>query len=200
MKVALVELPGGGYNIVAHNRRDRRDVRGLCDPSFVAFNIANYTEGTSWRSANLHVWLTPYRDGWAVPTRGSRAAVQHGKEASQLGAYGVVEVKAFRAWLEQAFKPLDPELDGGEEHETDFKLSRLPERPDAGVAHPQSQIVDAGRDKPAASRASNGEGELRAAWSAYERGKLEEARRALRRARKLGFDDPDLAVLLEQEP
>jgi len=118
MKASVIELSDGGYNIVLHNRRERTEIRGLCDPSLVAFSLAGYTSGTDWKSVNLHVWVTPFKEGWAVPTAGSRTAIQKGRARSVLGAYGVVDVKGFRMWLEKTFHvlpevPLAPRGDPG---------------------------------------------------------------------------------------
>lgn len=109
MRAALVGLPQGGYNVVLYNKRDRTVVRGLCDPSFVAYQVAGYTAGSSWKSQNMHVWLAPYREGWGLMTSGSREAVMEGRSKSLLGALGVVEISAFRTWLEKTFYPLRPE-------------------------------------------------------------------------------------------
>jgi hypothetical protein len=106
MHIALVALPDGGYNIVTVNQRSRREVRGLVDPSFVAFTLASYTEKTPWRSRALQVWLEPYGDGWTIPTAGTRTAVRKGQAANALGFFGVVDVKAYRQWLESTFRPL----------------------------------------------------------------------------------------------
>ena len=106
MKASVIELADGGYNIVLHNRRERTEIRGLCDPSLVAFSLAGYTAGTDWKSVNLHVWVRPFKEGWAVPTAGSRTAIQKGRARSVLGAYGVVDVKGFRMWLEKTFHAL----------------------------------------------------------------------------------------------
>lgn len=108
MRAALVALPSGGYNIVLHNRRARTDLRGLCDPSFVAFTMADVTRNSSWKSRSLHVWLRPYEEGWRIATRGSRAAIDAGRRSSLLGQLGVVEVSTFRKWLEKEFRPLAP--------------------------------------------------------------------------------------------
>jgi hypothetical protein len=106
MKVALVPLPDGGYNILTFNRRPRTDVRGLCDPSFVAFNIASFTAGSHWKSRGLQIWIKPYEEGWYLSTAGSREAMRQGRAHSPLGWLGVVAVPAFRRWLEKSFKPL----------------------------------------------------------------------------------------------
>ncbi len=106
LKAVLVKTPGGGYNIVVHNRRTRTEVQGLCDPSFVAFEIANYTASTNWKSRNLHIWLQPHTEGWGIPTQGTRTAVDRGRAV----AWGVaVDVRTFRVWLEKNFRPLDPD-------------------------------------------------------------------------------------------
>ena len=106
LKAALVKLPKGGYNIALFNRRPRSDVRGLCDPSLVAWNVSEYTRHSNWKSADLQIWLNPYREGWGLSTRGGRTAVHAGQASSPLGALGVVQVEAFRRWLLKAFRPL----------------------------------------------------------------------------------------------
>jgi len=106
LNISLVALPDGGYNIILANRRSRSDVRGLVDPSFVAFAMASYTARSSWRSRNLIIWITPYKDGWTIPTHGSRKALRKGMRASRLGWLGVVDVRAYRKWLEKTFRPL----------------------------------------------------------------------------------------------
>jgi hypothetical protein len=104
--VRLVPLADGGNNILVFNRHARTDVRGLVDPSFVAFEIASYTEQSDWKSRMLHVWLDPYEDGWQISTRGGRKAVKRGREASILGGFGVVDIKSFRSWLQRSFTAL----------------------------------------------------------------------------------------------
>jgi len=106
MEVRLVPLPDGGYNIVTYNRRGRADVRGVCDPSFVAWTVASFTAGTQWKSRGLHVWLDPLSEGWGIKTAGSRKAIRKGRDASRLGFIGVVQVEAFRKWLEKGFRRL----------------------------------------------------------------------------------------------
>jgi hypothetical protein len=108
MAVRLVPQTGGGYTVVGYNRRQRDDVRGLCDPSLVAFTVANFTAKTNWRSRSLHVWLRPLDEGWGISTAGSRKAIRKGRSASSLGWLGVIDIPAFRAWLEQGFRPLAP--------------------------------------------------------------------------------------------
>lgn len=105
--VSLVELPDGGYNIITTNLRSRDKVQGLVDPSFVAFTMAGYTKGTGWRSRQLQVWIRPYEEGWAIPTSGSRVAMEKGRANSLLGSLGVVDVKKYRSWLQQNFYKLD---------------------------------------------------------------------------------------------
>lgn len=102
----LVALPDGGYNIVATNLRTRDDVRGLVDPSFVAFTTASFTSSTSWKSRLLQIWLSPYSEGWMIPTKGTRLAQRKGRQASGLGWLGVVDVRAYRTWLERTFVAL----------------------------------------------------------------------------------------------
>lgn len=106
LAVVLVPVADGGYNIVAHNRHDRSTVEGLVDPSFVAFTVAGFSSTSNWRSRQLQIWLTPYQEGWAIPTSGSRFAMQKGQANSSLGFLGVVDVGAFRKWLQRAFVPL----------------------------------------------------------------------------------------------
>ncbi len=113
VEVRLVPLADGGNNILVFNRHSRSEVKGLVDPSFIAFEVAQYTEESDWKSRMLHVWIDPYEEGWQISTRGGRDAVKHGREASLLGALGVVHIKAFREWLQRSFKPLprpEPEL------------------------------------------------------------------------------------------
>jgi hypothetical protein len=102
----LVPVADGGYNIVLHNRHDRSSVNGLVDPSFVAFAIAGFTASTTWRSRQLQIWLDPYDEGWGISTAGSRFAMKKGRASSALGWLGVVDVPAFRNWLQSAFAPL----------------------------------------------------------------------------------------------
>jgi hypothetical protein len=109
--VGLIAVAHGGYNISLTNRRKRDDVRGLVDPSFIAFSLAGYTTRTNWRSRNIQIWLDPYREGWTLPTSGSRRAVRKGKEASELGFLGVVDIPAYRKWLEKAFRRLESPID-----------------------------------------------------------------------------------------
>lgn len=110
MAVRLVGMPTGGYNIVAYNRRTRDEVRGLCDPSFVAFQAAYYTYQTGWKSRALHIWIAPREEGWSIRTEGSRQAKDFGVASSgRLGALlGVVNVKGFRKELEKHFVRLTP--------------------------------------------------------------------------------------------
>lgn len=118
--VVLVPVADGGYNIVMHNKHDRSTVEGLVDPSFVAFSIAGYTAGTSWRSRQLQIWLDPYDEGWAISTAGSRFAMQKGRDRSSLGWLGVVDVPAFRNWLTAEFEPMErPDPRPGQTNETD---------------------------------------------------------------------------------
>lgn len=110
MAVVLVPVADGGYNLVMHNKHDRTTVQGLVDPSFVAFTTATFTSATNWRSRQLHVWLQPYDEGWGISTAGSRFAVQKGRQSSALGWLGVVDVPAFRNWLQKAFTALPPAM------------------------------------------------------------------------------------------
>lgn len=105
--VSLVPLADGGYNIVLFNRRSRDEVAGLVDPSFVAFEIGGFTQSSSWRSRLLQVWLTPYEDGWQISTEGGRHALRRGRAASMLGFLGVVNIQAFRRWLQEAFEHIE---------------------------------------------------------------------------------------------
>jgi hypothetical protein len=105
--VSLIELPNGGYNILTTNLRSRDKVQGLVDPSFVAFTMAGYTKGTGWRSRQLQVWIRPYEEGWAIPTSGSRVAMEKGRANSLLGSLGVVDVKKYRSWLQKNFYKLN---------------------------------------------------------------------------------------------
>jgi hypothetical protein len=106
MLVGLIELPDGGYNILTFNRRSMDKVRGLVDPSLVSFTMAGYTFGTGWRSRQLQIWTKPYDKGWQLPTSGARIAMSRGRDHSQLGYLGVVNVEAYREWLEKNFKKL----------------------------------------------------------------------------------------------
>ncbi len=192
MKAVLVALHGGGYNLVLHNRRSRAEVRGLCDPSFVAFDLADYTAATNWKSAHLQVWLEPDRAGWSVPTRGSRFAVDQGRADSALGAFGVVNVRTFRLWLERAFIPLDDAPSSRtprSDLEAPHVVPPLPPKPDAGPT--TVGFVDAG-PPPALS----GRQALSRAWDAFGDGRMEEARRLVRVARAQGARDSELEDLL----
>ena len=106
VKVSLVEVPGGGYNVVVYNRRPHTDLRGVCDPSFIAWQVADATSNSSWKSRNLHIWLKPYLEGWGLSTRGGRDAVSHARSRSPLGWAGVLDAPSFRKWLEKEFRPL----------------------------------------------------------------------------------------------
>lgn len=76
--VSLIPIADGGYNVGVFNRRERTDVKGLVDPSFVAFTIVSFTERSNWKSRTLQIWGSSYAEGWAISTRGSRQAVDHG--------------------------------------------------------------------------------------------------------------------------
>jgi len=104
--VSLVPLSDGGYNILVFNRRPRDEVQGLVDPSFVAFEVGGYTSNSAWKSRELQIWLTPYAEGWQISTSGGRRALRRGRAASGLGFLGVVNIKAFRTWLQRAFRPM----------------------------------------------------------------------------------------------
>jgi hypothetical protein len=106
MKVALVALPDGGYNVVTLNRRPRTDLHGMCDPSYVAWNVAFFTANSRWKSRLLQIWTKPYDEGWYLSTSGSRNAIRQGKARSGLGWLGVVEIATFRKWLDKSFRPL----------------------------------------------------------------------------------------------
>jgi hypothetical protein len=206
MKASLVALHTGGYNIVLHNKRDRDEVRGLCDPSFVAFELASYTAATRWRSQDLHIWLSPYEEGWALPTSGSRVAVARGKASSPLGVFGVVEIKPFRTWLEKSFRPLKPgprlqELPAQLEVAVDLPPLPTAVPPDAGAAMPAA-TAEAPVPVPAAATAAKELGPaalLKQAWELYAQGRTAEAKKALARARRGGMGDSDLELLLEVE-
>ena len=114
MLIGLVELSTGGYNITTTNLRTRDDVRGLVDPSFVAFSMASFTASTMWKSRTLQVWLEPYLEGWSIPTKGSRTAQRKGMAASGLGWLGVVQVKTYRKWLEKTFRSMAPGRGAGD--------------------------------------------------------------------------------------
>lgn len=101
--VSLIMLADGGYNIAVFNKHSRDDIRGLIDPSFIALEVASYTDSTDWKSRMLQVWTEVYEDGWQIPTSGGRKAVRKGQEASSLGYFGVVEIKSFRTWLQRSF-------------------------------------------------------------------------------------------------
>ena len=206
VKVALIPIArGAGYNIVIHNRRDRTEVRGLCDPSLLAFNVAEYTARTNWKSQNLHVWLTPFSEGWAVTTRGSRISVEMGQASSPLGMYGVIDVRAFRIWLEKAFRPIVRGRSEGAPDTTTLKRTERtnsePTRvsPKEGAdskSVPQATTMDNAKRSPAPRRLS-GDQEVDLAWRLYGEGRREDARRALRRAKALGAASPELEPLLE---
>ena len=104
--VGLIQLADGGYNINITNARKREDIRGLVDPSFIAFSLASFTAKTNWKSRNLNTWLSVLREGWYIPTHGSRTAIRKGKAASALGRWGVVNIQVYRKWLEKNYKPL----------------------------------------------------------------------------------------------
>ena len=84
-------------------------VRGMIDPSLVAWEVAKFTQKTNWRSNNAQIWTIPRQDGWHIPTSGSRKALRRGKAAAGvLGQwFGVVEVTAYRKWLEKNFRYLE---------------------------------------------------------------------------------------------
>lgn len=192
LKAVLVDLNGGGYNIVLYNRRSRAEVRGLCDPSFIAFDLASYTAATDWKSTALHIWLEPGGAGWAVPTRGSRLAVDQARANSVFGAYGVADVRTLRVWLERAFSPLHETNDAGAgEGEGPRVIPPLPVRVDAGA--PSSTAVDADPRPPVAVI---GKVALTRAWDAFGEARMVDARRWLAVARAQGVDDPELGDLL----
>lgn len=106
--IGIVHSHNGGYNIIITNTNKKDKVRGMIDPSLVAWEIASFTEKTDWRSANLQVWTSPRHDGWHMTTSGSRKAVKKGQAgAGWLGMYGVVNVRTFRVWLEKNFKYIE---------------------------------------------------------------------------------------------
>lgn len=191
LKVSMVALVGGGYNIVLHNRRPRTEVRGLCDPSFVAFELAGYTASTEWKSRHMHVWLRPYEEGWGAPTQGGRTALERGRANSVLGMFGVVDVRAFRTWLEKVFTPLDPRpAQRGGEPPSEAPLEALVRPTPVAAVEVPLGVVDAGRRGP------SGPELLRQAWTAFGDGRTGEAARLSRAARKLGAVDNDLNELL----
>ena len=109
VSVSLVPLADGGYNVVVTNIRDRDSVQGLVDPSLIAWEVAHLTRATDWSSRNLIVWVTPYTEGWMIPTRGGREAVSRGRRrAGFLGALGVVNLPEFRRWLALHFTRATP--------------------------------------------------------------------------------------------
>ena len=73
--------------------------------------MAGYTKGTGWRSRQLQIWVRPYQEGWAIPTSGSRVAMEKGREKSLLGSLGVVNVQKYRSWLQKNFYKLTPPSD-----------------------------------------------------------------------------------------
>lgn len=106
--VGIVHSHSGGYNIVITNTNKKNKVRGMIDPSLIAWEIASFTKKTNWRSANLQVWTRPRHDGWHMSTSGSRRAVRKGQAgAGWLGMYGVVNVRTFRVWLEKNFRYIE---------------------------------------------------------------------------------------------
>lgn len=102
--IGLVAQPEGGYNINVVNARARTEIRGLIDPSFVAFSLAGFTSKTDWKSRQLTIWLDGLTEGWSIPTSGGRKALRKGRRASGLGLFGVVDVRVYRKWLEQTFR------------------------------------------------------------------------------------------------
>ena len=106
--VGIVHSHSGGYNIVITNTNKKNKVRGMIDPSLIAWEIASFTKKTNWRSANLQVWTRSRHDGWHMSTSGSRRAVRKGQAgAGWLGMYGVVNVRTFRVWLEKNFRYIE---------------------------------------------------------------------------------------------
>jgi len=106
--VGIVHSHSGGYNIVITNTNKKDKVRGMIDPSLIAWEIASFTKKTNWRSANLQVWTRPRHDGWHMSTSGSRRAIKKGQAAmGWLGAYGVVNLRTFRIWLEKNFRYIE---------------------------------------------------------------------------------------------
>ena len=106
--VGIVHSHSGGYNIVITNTNKNNKVRGMIDPSLIAWEIASFTKKTNWRSANLQVWTRPRHDGWHMSTSGSRRAVRKGQAAAGwLGMYGTVNVRTFRVWLEKNFRYIE---------------------------------------------------------------------------------------------
>jgi hypothetical protein len=211
VRPALVALHGGGYNIVLHNRRTRDELRGLCDPSFVAWEISGYTEGTGWKSNHMQIWLSPYEEGWALPTRGGRVALRRGREASAWGMFGVVEVAAYRKWLERAFRPLSTQTFNSEvAPEAPTRLQPLAPPALDGVAPPPpsselrvavaSPAVEAPAARAPQATPSRAAREAMArAWDAYAVGDLNAARKAMGEARRGGHRDLELELLLEPQ-
>jgi hypothetical protein len=78
----------------------------MCDPSYVAWNVAFFTANSKWKSRTLQIWTKPYEEGWYLSTSGSRNAIRQGRAQSQLGWLGVVHVPTFRKWLDRSFRPL----------------------------------------------------------------------------------------------
>ena len=103
--VGLVKSYDGGYNIIITNTRKKNVVRGMIDPSLVAWNIALFTRKTDWKSNHAQIWTTPRQDGWHIPTDGSRKALRKGQAAAGiLGIFGIVELETYREWLEKKFR------------------------------------------------------------------------------------------------
>ena len=106
VKIALIALHDGSFNIVVLNRRPPTEIRGMLDPSFIAWRVADFTAATAWRSRNLHIWTKPYKEGWSLSTWASRDAVRKARSDAVFGAYGIIDAPTFRTWLEKHFKPL----------------------------------------------------------------------------------------------
>lgn len=132
--VRLVPVADGGYNIVIFNRQTRDTVQGLLDPSFIAFEVATFTEDTAWKSRTLQIWIDAYTDGWLIPTMKTRNAVRKGRDASGLGALGVVHIKAFRSSLQQSFHRL-PNLDADESEVAGLEGVAMDEEDEGGLGN-----------------------------------------------------------------
>ena len=106
--VGLIKSYDGGYNIIITNTRKRNVVRGMVDPSLVAWDIALFTRKTNWKSNHAQIWTLPRKEGWHIPTDGSRKALRKGQAAAGiLGIFGVVELETYREWLEKKFRYIE---------------------------------------------------------------------------------------------
>jgi hypothetical protein len=106
--IGVIKGFDGGYNLVVTNKHTQNVVRGMVDPSLVAWEVAQYTQRSNWRSGYLQVWMSPRHDGWQIPTSGSRKALRKGRaKAGWLGQLGVVDLKTYRVWLEKTFQRIE---------------------------------------------------------------------------------------------